>query len=60
MALMVDNRVWFISPNTPARVKLFINSVTLHSYDVANVTDDDDLAAAALESFFNSSSLQVT
>ena len=39
-----DNRGWFVSPNTPAREQLFINSVTSYSDDAADVMNDDNYA----------------
>ena len=41
---MFDYRGWFVSPNTPARGQLYINSVTAYAYDAANVMDDDNYA----------------
>ena len=47
---MFDYWGWFVSPNTPARVQLFFNSVTLFSYDAADVIDNDNYVTV-LESF---------
>ena len=56
---MFNYRGWFVSPNTPARGQLFINSLMLYSFDAADVIDDDNYAIV-LESFVSTSSLQVT
>ena len=55
---MFDNRRRFVSPNTPTRGQLFINSVTLHAYNSADVMDDNNYATV-LESYVATSSLQV-
>ena len=55
---MFDYRGQFVSPNTPARVQLFINSVTSCAYDATDVMNDDNYATV-LKSFVNTSSLQV-
>ena len=55
---MFDYRGWFVNPNTPAKGQFFINSVALYAYDAADVIDDDNYATV-LESFINTSSLQV-
>ena len=39
-----DYRGHFVSPNTPARGELLINSVKKYAYDVADVMDDDNYA----------------
>ena len=41
---MFDERGWFISPDTPARGQLFINSVILFAYEAAHVVDNDNYA----------------
>ena len=56
---MFDYRGWIVSPNTPVRGQLFINSVTLYAYDAANVMDDDNYATV-LESFVSKSSMKVS
>ena len=56
---MFDYRGWFVSPHSPAKGQLFINSVTSYAYDAANVMDDDN-CATVLESFLSTLSLQVT
>ena len=48
----------FVSPNTPARAQLFIISVILDAYDVADVMGDNNYATL-LDSFVSTSSLQV-
>ena len=55
---MLDYRGWFVSPTTPSRGQLFINSVTLYAYDTADAMDDDNYATM-LESFVSTSSIQV-
>ena len=55
---MFDYRGWFVSPNTPAKGQLFMNSVTSYAYDAPDATDDDSYATV-LESFVNISSLQI-
>ena len=49
----------FVSPNTPAMVQLFINTVTLYDYDAADVMGNDNYDTL-LESFAITSSLQVS
>ena len=49
---MFNYRAQFVSPNTPARGQLYINSVTSYAYDAASVMDDDNYATV-LESFVN-------
>ena len=39
---MFNYRGQFVSPNTPARGQLFINSVTPYAYDATDVMDDDN------------------
>ena len=47
-----------ISPYTTERGQLFINSVTLHAYDAADVVNNDNYAMM-IELFVIISSLQV-
>ena len=55
---MFDYRGRFVSPNSPARGQLCINSVTLYAYDAADVMADDNYATV-LDSYVTASSLQV-
>ena len=55
---MFDYRGRFVSPNTPARGQLFINSVISYAFDAADVMDDDNYATL-LDSYVTTSSLQV-
>ena len=56
---MFEYRRHIVSPTTPARGQIFINSLTLYAYVVADVMDDDNYTTV-LESFVNTSLLQVT
>ena len=49
---------WFVSPNTPARGQLFINSFILYAYDTADDKDDDNYATV-LDSYVTTISLWV-
>ena len=51
-----DYRGQFVSPNTPARGQLYINSVTSHAYDAADTMDDDNYATL-LDNYVTTSSL---
>ena len=53
---MFDERGWFLICNTPAWKQLFLNSVTLYSYDAAYVMDNDNYATV-MEGFVIISSL---
>ena len=53
---MLNYRGWFLSPNTPVRVQLFISFVTLYVYDAADVMNDDNYATV-LERFVSTFSL---
>ena len=55
---MFDYKGRFVSPNTPARGQLFINSVTSYAYDAADIIDNVNYATV-LESFVSTSSLPV-
>ena len=55
---MFNYREQFVSPNTPSRGQLFINSVTSYAYDAADVMYNDS-CATLLESFVSTSSLKV-
>ena len=41
---MFDYRGWLVSPNTPAREQLFINSVTSSAYYAVDVMAKDNYA----------------
>ena len=48
---MFHYRGWFVSPNTPTRGQLFINSVTWYAFDVADVMDNNNYATVLESSF---------
>ena len=54
---MLDFRGWFVISTTPARGQLFINSVTLYTYDATDIMDSNNVATI-LDSFFIITSLQ--
>ena len=45
-------RGWFVSPTTPARGQLFINSVVSYDYDAVDVMDNKNYATM-IDSFVN-------
>ena len=53
---MFDYRGQFVSPKTPKRGQIFINSVILYAYDAADVMDYDKYATM-LDSYVTTSSL---
>ena len=55
---MINYRGRFVSPNTPAREQLYINSVILYAYDAADVIYDDNYATV-LDSYVTTSALPV-
>ena len=55
---MFDYRGLFVSPNTPARGKFFIDSITSYAYDAADDMDNGNYATV-LERFVRALLLQV-
>ena len=53
---MFNYRGRYVSPNTPARGQVFINSVTLYAYDAADFMDDNNYTTM-LDSYVTTSSL---
>ena len=49
---VLDYRGWFVIPNIPKRVQLFINTFTFFVYDVA-YDMDDNIFVSVLEIFVN-------
>ena len=39
---MFHYRGWFVSPNTPEKKQLFVNSVLSHAYDAVDVMDNNN------------------